>query len=148
MWIAQKSITPDQSTLSIKVSLVPGVWLRDVRHLLFIQLHTVQVACWSDWILQRIFSALYTVNKYCGCCRCVFTFHCFPSFCFFFCHFDPCVIVLCFIPFRLFSFFWLEEFIDFVFPSLFWSLHWSVCLVLGAEAWVPFCGFLCPWFVW
>ena len=42
----------------------------------------------------------------------------------------------------------LEEFIDFVFPSLCWSSHWSVCLVFDAEARVPSCRFLCPSFIW
>ena len=28
------------------------------------------------------------------------------------------------------------------------SSHWSVCLVHGAEAWVPCCCFLCPSFIW
>ena len=132
------------AVVSIEVSLVLGVWQRDVRDLVHIQLQAVQVACWSDWILRRISSALHTVNRCCGCYRCVFTFHCFPSFsiC---CHFDPCVVVLYFISFRLFRFLWLKEGVHFIFPSLFfWSFHWSVCLVLGAEAWVPFCGFLLP----
>ena len=36
-----------------------------------------------------------------------------------------------FITFRRLSFVRLEEFVNLVFPSLFWSSHWSVCLVLG-----------------
>ena len=97
---------------------------------------TVQEACWSDRILRKISSA-YTVNRYCGCCRCVLTFHCFPSLSIL-CHFDPSVVVLYFISFRLFSFLWLEEVVYFIFPSLFWSSHVSVSLVLGAEDRVPF----------
>ena len=61
-----------------------------------------------------------------------------------FCHFDPCDVVPYFVAFRLFSFPWLEEVTYFIFPSLFWSSRWSVCLVLGAEARVPFCCFLLP----
>ena len=106
------------AAVTIKVSLVLGVWLRDVHHLIFIPLHTVQEACWSNWILRRISSAVHTVYRYCGCGRCVFTFHCFPPFSIF-CHFDPCVVVLYFIAFRFFSFLWLEEVIYFIFPSLF-----------------------------
>ena len=56
--------------------------------------------------------------------------------------------VLYFITFRLFSFLKLQEVACFIYPSLSWSSHWSICLVLGAEAWVPFCAFLCPSFVW
>ena len=56
----------------------------------------------------------------CGCCRCVFTFRCFPSFSIFG-HLDTCVVVLYFVAFHLCCFLWLEEFIDFIFPSLFWS---------------------------
>ena len=81
---------------------------------------TFKIACWSGWILRRIPSALFTVKRQCGSWRCVFTFHCFPSFSIF-CHFDPCVVVLYFISFRLFSFLWrLEEVVYFIFPSLFW----------------------------
>ena len=90
---------------------------------------------------------MHTVNRCCGCCRCVCTFHCFPYFSIFG-HFDPCVVVLYFVAFHLFTFLWLEEFSDFVFPSLFWSSHWTVCLVFDAEAGVPFCRFLCPSFIW
>ena len=102
---------------SIPVSRVLGVWLRNVRHLVIVQFHAVQVACGSKWILRRTSSAVHTFNRCCGCCRCVFTFHCFP--CFSICgHFDPCVVVLYFVAFRLFSFLWLEQFIDFVFTFL------------------------------
>ena len=38
-------------------SLVLGGWLRNVHHLVVIQLHAVQVACGSDWILRRTYSA-------------------------------------------------------------------------------------------
>ena len=38
----------------------------------------------------------------------------------------------------------LEKSTNFVCPSLFCSSRWSVCLVHGAEAWVPFCCFHCP----
>ena len=106
------------AAVSIKGSLVLGVWLRDVGHLIFIQLHTDQVACWSDWILRTISAAMQTVNRYCGCCRCVLTFHCFPSFSILG-HFDPCVVVLYFIPFRLFSFLRLQGVVYFIFLSLF-----------------------------
>ena len=70
----------------IEVSLVLGVWQRDARHLVLIQLHAVQTACWSNWILWRISSALHTVSRHCGCCFCVFAFHRFPSLSIF-CHF-------------------------------------------------------------
>ena len=65
--------------------------------------YSVQVACWTDWILRRVSSAKHTVHRYCGCCRCIITFHCCPSvaIC---CHFDPCFVVFYVISFRLFSF--------------------------------------------
>ena len=65
-----------------------------------------------------------------------------------FCHFDPCVVVFHVISFRLFSFLMFGEFVNLSFPSLLRSSHWSVCLVLGTETWVPFCCFLCPSLVW
>ena len=138
---------PLKASIPIEVSLVLDGWLRNARHLVVIQLDAVQVACGSNWILRRTLSAVHTVNRCCGCCRCVFTCHCFPCFSFFD-HSDPCVVVLYFFAFHLFSFLWLEEFIEFVFPSLFWSSHWSVCLVFDAEARVPLCRFLCPCFIW
>ena len=52
-----------------------------------------------------------TVNRYCCCCLCIFTFHCFPSFTIF-CHFDPCVVALHCISFRRFSFLGFEEFVN------------------------------------
>ena len=88
--------------VSIEVSLVLDVWLHDVGHFVVIQLHTVQVTCWPDWILRRISSALHIVNRYCGCCRCPFTFHCFPSFSFLFATLIH-VVVPYFISFRLSS---------------------------------------------
>ena len=45
-------------------------------------------------------SAVHTVNRCCGCCRCVLIFHCFPSF-------------------SILGHLWLEEVIYFIFPSLF-----------------------------
>ena len=68
-----------------------------------------------------------------------------PSFSIFH-RFDPCVVVVYFVVSSVFL--WLEEVDDFVFPSLFGSFHWSVCLVFDAEAGVPFCRFLRPSFVW
>ena len=61
------------------------------------------------------------VNRCCGCRLCAFTFHCFPSVSIFD-HFDPCVVVLYFVAFHLFSFLWLEEFIGFVSSNLFFGL--------------------------
>ena len=58
--------------IPIKVSLVLGKWLHNVHHLV-VQLHTVQVARGSNWILRRTSSALQTVTRCCGCCHCVFT---------------------------------------------------------------------------
>ena len=122
---------PLKASIPIEVSLVLDGWLRNARHLVVIQLHAVQVACGSNWILRRTPSAVHTVNRCCGCCRCVFTCHCFPCFSMFD-HSDPCVVVLYFVAFHLFSFLWLEEFIEFVFPSLFWSSHglYVWCLML------------------
>ena len=70
---------------------------------LIIQLHAVQVTCWSDWILRRIF--------FCGsCCQQILRLlslrvH-FPLLSIFldFCHYDPCVVVLFFVAFHPFSF--------------------------------------------
>ena len=45
------------------------------------------------------------------------------------------------VSFRLFSFLWLEEIVYFIFPFLFWSSHWSACLVLGAESGFHFAAF-------
>ena len=121
-------------------SLVSG----NVHHLVVIQLHAVQVARVSNWILRRTYSALHSVNRCCGCCRCVFTFHFFPSFSIY-CHFDPCVVVLPFVSSIASG---LRK--SFVSSShlFFWSSQWSVCLVFDADARVPFCCFLCPSFVW
>ena len=104
----------------IKVILVLGVWQRDVRHLVFLQLHAVQVAYWSNWIFWRISSAVYTVNGGCGCCLCVFAFHCSPSFSIF-ATFIQVSLFLYFVAFRLFSFLSLEEVMYLAFPSLFFS---------------------------
>ena len=67
---------------------------------MFIQFLTVQVACWWNWILWRISSAVHTVNGCRGCCLCLFAFHCFPSFSIF-CHFYPGVVAFYFIAFPL-----------------------------------------------
>ena len=53
---------PLKASIPIKVSLVLGVWPRDVRHLVIVQLHAVQVACGSNWILRRTSSAVPTVE--------------------------------------------------------------------------------------
>ena len=78
------------------------------------------------------------------CCNCLFAFHFFPSItiC---CHFCRC---FSFQFLSSFQFPQVWEFVNFIFPSLFRSSHWSVCLVLGTETWVPFCRFLCPSLVW
>ena len=116
------------AAVSIKVSLVLGAWLRDVRHPVFIQLHTVQVACWSNWILRRISSAVHTVNRYCGCGRCVFTFHLSRLF--------ATLIHVSLFFISLLSSLSVssglrKSFIS-SFHLFFWSSHWCVCLVLGA----------------
>ena len=46
--------------IPIKVSMVLGEWLRNVHHLVVIQLHAVQVACESNWILWKTSSAVHT----------------------------------------------------------------------------------------
>ena len=86
---------PLKAPIPIEVRLVLDGWLRNARQLVVIQLHAVQVACGSTWILRKTFSAHHTVNRCGGRCRCVFTFHCFPSFSI--CgRFDPRVIVFSF----------------------------------------------------
>ena len=110
--------------VSIKVSLVLGVWLRDVRHLMFIRSGSELVE-------------LDLAEDFFCCARCQQILRLLSL-----------QIVLYFVVFRVFSFLKHEEVIYFIFPSLFWSSHWSVCLVLGAEAGVPVCRFLCPSFIW
>ena len=116
------------AAVSIKVSLVLGVWLRDVRHLVFVQLHTVQVPCVSNWILRRISSALHTVNRLLRLQSLRIHFP-LPSIFLDFCHFDPCVVALYFIAFRVFSVLWLESLISSshlfkVFPQICKSWFW------------------------
>ena len=83
---------PWKASIPIEVRLVLDGWLRNARQLVVIQLHAVPVACGSNWILRKKSSAVHTVNRCGGRCRCVFTFHCFPSFSI--CgRFDPRVIV-------------------------------------------------------
>ena len=65
------------------------------------------------------------------CCNCVIRFHCFPSFTLFF-YFYPSAVVLLSLPFVLSVSCGWKKFIYFVFPSLIWSSHCSVCLVLSA----------------
>ena len=71
---------PSKGSIPIEVSLVFAGWLRNARHLVVTQRHAVQVACGCSWILRRTSSAVHTVNRCCGCCRCVLTVHCFPYF--------------------------------------------------------------------
>ena len=113
------------------------------RHLVNLQLHAVQVACWSNWILWRISSAVHTVNGCCGCCLCVFAFHCFPSFSIFATFIQVSLFVIS-LPFVSSVSSGLRK--SFISSShLFFGLPTGLfCLVHGAEAWVPFCCFLCP----
>ena len=60
---------------------------------------------------------MHTVNRCCGCCRRELTFHCLPFFSILG-HFDPCVVILYFVAFHLFSFLWLEKFQ--IFGSTWW----------------------------
>ena len=121
--------------IPIKVSLVLGGWLDNLHHLVVIQLHAVQVARGSDWILRMTSSALQTVTRCCGCCHCVFAFHFFPSFTTS-CRFESLQLLQC------------EEVVNFILPSPSRSSHWPACLVSDAEAGVPFCSLLCPSFIW
>ena len=109
--------------------------------------HTVQVACWSNWILRKTSSAVHTVNRCCGCCRRVFI------------HFPLLSIFPDFWPlrsmrrcslFRCLSSLQIPLVCEILWfrPISFWSSHWSVCLVFDAESGVSFCHFLCPSFIW
>ena len=76
------------------------------------------------------------------CFNYILDFHFLPYFTIS-CRFEPRVIIFHFFAFRRFSFFRFEDVVDFIFPSLSWSSHWSACLVSDAEAKVPFCCLLC-----
>ena len=59
------ALQPLKASIPIEVGLVLDGWLRNARHLVVIQLHAVQVACGSNWILRRTSSArfLATLRK-------------------------------------------------------------------------------------
>ena len=50
------------AAVSINVILVLGVWQRDGRRLVFIQLHAVQVAC---WLVAMQFSSPSVISTFC-----------------------------------------------------------------------------------
>ena len=95
----------------------------------------------SCWHWTNFSSCIRSVED--RCCNCVICFHCFPSFTTLLATFIQVSLFFLSVPFVLSGFLWLQEGHLFRFPHLFvWSSHCSVCLVLGAEAWVPFCCFL------
>ena len=121
--------------LSISISLVLGMWPRDVHHLLFLHFSSVLVELdlAKDFLCcahcQRMLRLLSLRTR-------------FPllSICLDFCHFHPGVIDFQSIAFRLFSFIWLKEVISS--SRLFLGLHtglfvWCMVLRLG-----------CPSFIW
>ena len=76
-----------------------------------------------------------------------FAFDLFPTS-MMFRYLDPRVTVSHVVASCLFSFAGSDKFIDFVFPSLFWSPDGSVGPGFSAEARFPFCCFLGPSFIW
>ena len=114
------------------------MWLHDVHQLIFHRFHAVHSVLVELDLVKDLFCCAY--------CQQILRLLClhirFPLLSIFL-DFLP-LLSRCrcsFIAFHLFSFLWLEEVINFIFPSLFWSSHWSVCLVHGSEVWVPFCCF-------
>ena len=67
----------------------------------------------------------------------------FPFFLFLCVHF-PCIVVFQVVSFGRFRFFWPQTLVDFIFPSLSWSSHWSVCFDSVVKSKIPFRYFTCP----
>ena len=102
--------------------------LDDVGHFV-VQFHTVQVSC-CDLVVG------FLCDRSFFCCPCIFAFQRYPSFTVF-CHFDPCVVILHIVSCCRFSLFRLEEFVNLVFPSSFWSSHGSVGFLFCVDFRVP-----------
>ena len=67
----------------------------------------------------------------------------FPFFLFLCLHL-PCIVVFQFVSSGRFRFFWPQTLVDFIFLSLSWSLHWSVCFDSVIKSKIPFRYFTCP----